>query len=60
MDDFKEKLKSLSFGSRRIVDVRSKETGSKVGEQMYHKDGTVSAYVMPEINVSPTVNRSGN
>lgn len=51
MEDFKTKLQSLSFGVKRIKTVTNRDTGEQAGEQVYHKDGTVSAIVTPKIHV---------
>jgi hypothetical protein len=59
MTEFQEKLRSLSFGVTRAKPVFSKETGAQVGEQVYHKDGSVSAIVTPTIQLVNTINRSG-
>lgn len=55
MNEFQEKLKSLSFGVTRIKPVKNKETGEQAGEQIYHKDGTISAVVTPKIQVRQNV-----
>ena len=59
MGSYREKLQSLSFGVTRAKPVFSKETGAQVGEQVYHKDGSISAIVTPTIQVVNTINRSG-
>lgn len=53
MNEFQEKIRSLSFSRTKI-----KKVGD-YGEQVYHRDGTVSAVVTPRILDVKTEQKTG-
>jgi len=58
MNEFTEKIRSLQFTKVRSKKVKDKETGVILGEQHYHRDGSVGATVIAEHRDSPLVNQT--
>lgn len=58
MSEFRKKLESLQFTKVRSKKVVDKETGVVLGEQHYHRDGSVGATVLAGHKISPLVNQT--